>query len=285
MRSINKPKCEILAPVGNLEDLDQIISAGADAVYIGLQGYSARPREADFTIEQIKTARMITEKQGVKMYIAVNAVVPDTLVGDLLDSIHEMEKIGVDAFIVSDIGLINYLHKNQIKTPIHASTLLGVYNRENLQLLSDMGVTRIILSSDLLINEIADLMEYNDSLEFEIVADGGVCFNSNRQCLLPHVSTMESFFVYCQSEYLLAENGTVIKQGKRIGNCPSKIHVTLGIYLGLGITSYKIEGRTNPLWYVVQRIKDMKKSKEFSLSRSEEIPKYMHYIYRNADWK
>ena len=148
-----------------------------------------------------------------------------------------------------------------------------------------MGVTRIILSSDLLINEIADLMEYNDSLEFEIVADGGVCFNSNRQCLLPHVSTMESFFVYCQSEYLLAENGTVIKQGKRIGNCPSKIHVTLGIYLGLGITSYKIEGRTNPLWYVVQRIKDMKKSKEFYLSRSEEIPKYMHYIYRNADWK
>lgn len=282
---MGKIECEVLAPVGNLQDLEQIIDAGADAVYFGLKGFSARPQEADLDIDELKEARKITLNKNVKMYVAINATILDSQLKELQDKLYQLEELGVDALILSDLGLINQIRKMEIKTAIHISTLTGVYNIDAVKLLLSFGAERIILSSDLYVDEIAELIEQYPNVEYEIVADGGVCFNSNRQCLLPHVSTMEDYSVYCQKDYLLKKGGTVLGPAKRIGNCSAAIHRTMGIYIGLGVKSFKIEGRTNPLWYILKRVKEMKESKEFYLNHIEEIPGYMHYIYRNADWR
>ena len=282
---MRKIECEILAPVGNLQDLEQIIDAGADAVYFGLKGFSARPQEADLNINELKVARDITLNKNIKMYVAINATMLDSHFEELQDKLSQLDESGIDALILSDFGLINYIKKKKIKTAIHISTLTGVYNVDAVKLFVSLGTERIILSSDLYVDEIAELIEQFPNVEYEIVADGGVCFNSNRQCLLPHVSTMEDFSVYCQKDYMLKKSGTVLGTAKRIGNCPASIHRTMGIYIGLGIKSFKIEGRTNPLWYILKRVKEMKETKEFYLSHIEEIPGYMHYIYRNTDWR
>lgn len=282
---VGKIECEILAPIGRLCDLEQIIDAGADAVYFGLKGFSARPQEADLDLDELNEARQITREKHIKMYVAINATILDSHLQELMDKLNRLDEIGTDALILSDLGLINYVAKMKLKTAIHISTLAGVYNVDAIDLLVSLGAERIILSSDLFVDEIAELIEEYPNIEYEIVADGGVCFNSNRQCLLPHVSTMEDYSVYCQKDYLLKKNGAVLGDAKRIGNCPASIHRTMGIYIGLGVKSFKIEGRTNPLWYILKRVKEMKESKEFYLSRIEEIPGYMHYIYRNADWR
>lgn len=281
---MQKYPCEILAPAGNLSDIESILQAGADAIYVGLKGFSSRPMEADLTVDEIEEARRITRAYHARLHVAINAAAKEDTIPLLLNQIRQLDKIGLDAFILSDLGLLSLLRRQPLQTPIHISTLTGVYNSEAVRLLLQYGISRLILSSDLFLDEILSLTERFPQLEFEIVADGGICFNSNRQCVLPHVSTMENYTVYCQMDYDLVRDGQVCGPAKRIGNCPAKIHRTMGLYLGLGICSFKIEGRTNPLPYILQRVREMKESKQFYEQHAAEIPGYMHYIRRNAAW-
>lgn len=282
MRNI---QCEILAPVGNLQDVEPIIEAGADALYFGLKGFSARPREADLTVGELARVKEIAADHGVPVYVAVNAVFRETGEKELLEALSALADIRVDSFILSDFGLIRKVREASLDVPIHVSTLAGVYNVETVRYLQRrFGISRLILSSDLFLGEIAQIIRDCPEIEYEIVADGGVCFNSNRQCALPHINTMEDYNVYCQMTYDLYRRDEKLGPAKRIGNCPAKIHRTMGIYMGVGVDSYKIEGRTNPLWYILKRVAEMKESKTYYLDHTDEIPGYMHYIYRNAGW-
>lgn len=277
--------CEILAPAGKLGDLPAIVEAGADAVYVGLKGFSSRPQEADFTVEEILEAKHYLHSQGLRLHVAVNAGVREERLPLLLDQLQELDKAGIDALILSDLGLLWMAREKAFRTPIHISTLTGVYNAQAVGLLTKYGAERIILSSDLFLDEIVAVTERFPQLEYEIVADGGICFNSNRQCCLPHVNTMTDYQVYCQLEYSLEKDGEPLGRARRIGNCPAKIHPAMGIYLGAGILSFKIEGRTNPLWYILKRVREMKESKEYYREHQAEIPGYMHYVRRNAEWR
>ena len=145
-----------------------------------------------------------------------------------------LDDMGADALILSDYGLMRRAVQLVRRAEVHASTLAGVYNAEDVKMLRDMGVKRVILSSDLFVDEIVDIIDRVPELDYEIVADGGICFNSNRQCLLPHVGQKECYQVYCQKEYELVKDGEKMGRAKRIGNPPGKIHHTMGIYLGHG---------------------------------------------------
>lgn len=282
---MRKIRCEILAPVGNLQDVEPIINAGADALYCGLKGFSARPQESDLTVNELIQAKTIAADRDVPVYVAANAAFRDAAESELTDALGVLADKGVNSFILSDFGLIRKVSEMNTGVPIHVSTLAGVYNTESVNLLKrKYGISRLILSSDLYLHEIAQIIRDCPELEYEIVADGGVCFNSNRQCVLPHVNTMEDFTVYCQMEYDLYRQDERLGRAKRIGNCPAKIHRTMGIYMGVGVDSYKIEGRTNPLWYILKRVSEMKESKTYYLDHLDEVPGYMHYIYRNAGW-
>lgn len=272
--------CEILAPAGRVTDIIPLLEVGADAIYVGLSGYSARPKSSDFTIEDIFEIFNIIHARGRKLFIAINANVLDDRIESLLDTVKILDNLKVDAFIVSDYGLIYRILQIIKNAQIHVSTLTGVYNYENVRMLRELGVKRVILSSDLYLDEMVDILEHEPELDYEIVADGGICFNSNRQCLLPHVGQQEEYYVYCQNSYRLKSNDKVIGEARRIGNCPGKVHRTMGIYLGMGIMSFKVEGRTNSIDYIIERIKEMVKSKNFYLKHTSEIPGMMHYICR-----
>lgn len=282
---MRKIQCEILAPVGNLRDVEAVIDAGADALYMGLKGFSARPKESDLTVDELRQAKRVAADRGVPVYVAVNAAHRDGQESELTDALGNLAETGVDAFILSDLGLIRKVSEMNTGVALHVSTLAGVYNTETVNYLKrQYGISRLILSSDLYLHEIAQMIRECPEMEYEIVADGGVCFNSNRQCVLPHVSTMENYNVYCQMEYDLYLGDEKLGPAKRIGNCPAKIHRTMGVYMGAGVDSYKIEGRTNPLWYILKRVSEMKESKTYYMEHLDEVPGYMHYIHRNAGW-
>ena len=276
--------CEVLAPAGRITDIAPLIDVGADAIYVGLSGFSARPKSSDLFENEIIESLALTHKHGKKLYVAVNANVPGESYSNLISSIKRLDLAGVDAIIVSDYGLINYLSRLDLNMEIHVSTLAGVYNYRDVQMLKSMGVQRIILSSDLFLDEIVDIIDNVPDLDYEIVADGGICFNSNRQCLLPHIGEKEQYMVFCQKDYDLFKNETYYGHAKRIGNPPGKLHRTLGIYVGMGIKSFKIEGRTNDFSYILQRVSSMVESKQYLIENYSDIPGMMHYIRRNNEY-
>lgn len=273
-------ECEVLAPAGRTSDILPLIEAGADAIYVGLSGYSARPKSSDFSSDDIRLSLSLTKEHGKKLYVAINANVENDKLDGLCEEVASLDALGVDAFIVSDYGLINRLSATVKNAQIHASTLTGVYNYEDVKLLKEMGVCRIILSSDLFVDEIVDIIDNVGDMDYEIVADGGICFNSNRQCLLPHVGSGACYSVYCQRDYDLLKDGKFVSKARRIGNNAGKLHRTMGIYLGMGIGSFKIEGRTNSFDYILKRVKDMVESKKFFAEHQDEIAGMMHYIRR-----
>ncbi len=275
-------QCEVLAPAGRMSDIVPLIEVGADAIYVGLSGYSARPKSSDFTVDEVVEALEPIHNAGRKLFVAINANVPGEQYEELADSIKYLEKAGVDAVIISDYGLIYYLSRIIVNMEIHVSTLAGVYNYRDVEMLREMGVKRIILSSDLFVDEIVDIIDHVPDLDYEIVADGGICFNSNRQCLLPHVGQKEQYTVFCQMDYEIYKDEEKIGPAKRIGDYPAKIHRTMGIYLGMGIMSFKIEGRTNEFSYILQRVKSVIDSKKFTLENYRDIPGMMHYIRRST---
>lgn len=273
-------QCEILAPAGRLSDIEPLIAAGADAIYVGLFGFSSRPKSSDFRIEEIEEALKRIHAHGKKLYVATNAAIADEMLDSLYASIAHLDEIGVDALIIADYGVLWKAAGIVRHAELHVSTLTGIYNAENIKWLLQNGVKRVILSSDLYLDEIQDIIDRYPQLDYEIVADGGVCFNSNRQCLLPHVGEFEKYSVFCQHQYTVYDGQAELRPARRIGNCPAKLHRTMGLYLAMGIFSFKVEGRTNQLDYIVKRIEQMRESKELFMRHSNEIPGYMHYIRR-----
>lgn len=273
-------RCEILAPAGRLSDIEPLIEAGADAIYVGLFGFSSRPKSSDFHIDEIQDALKLTQAYGKKLYVATNAAIEDEMVNPLYAAITRLDEIGVDALIIADYGILWQASKIVRHAELHLSTLTGVYNAENIEWLLQNRVKRLILSSDLFLDEIQDIIDRYPELDYEIVADGGVCFNSNRQCLLPHMGEFENYSVFCQHAYTIYDGEIELRPARRIGNCPAKLHRTLGLYLSMGISSFKVEGRTNQIDYILKRIRQIKESKDQFMLHVDEMSGYMHYIRR-----
>lgn len=270
---------EILAPAGRPEAIAPLIDAGADAIYVGLSEFSSRPFSADFTIEEIKDAVKICHERNVALHIAINGCIRETKLDEIRSMLSDLDNIGVDAVILADWGLLS-IAKSLIKhTPIHASTLLGTYNVETVRFLKQLGVSRVVMSTNIYIDEIATIINSVPDMEYEIVADGGICFNDNRICELPHKNDHQKYTVYCRLPYELK----VDHQSKSA----NPIHAdsicsndVLLMYLQLGVYSFKIEGRTVDVKYIAPRVKRMKEAAERLKNKDSENYSALHYISR-----
>ena len=101
--------CEILAPVGSKKNLITAVSAGANAVYLGLKDFSARKVAENFTIEDLKYACAYCKTFNVKVYVAVNTLVKESEINEFIETVNKAYSLGVDAFILQDILLGKYL--------------------------------------------------------------------------------------------------------------------------------------------------------------------------------
>lgn len=271
-------KAEVLAPVGRLEDLQLMIDSGADAVYVGLKSFSSRPSLVDLDVDQILTAKRICHEQGIKIYVAINAFVGETQMAGLVEKILALDEGGVDALILSEVGLISDLQGKLKHAVVHASTLLGAYNIRTVEILKELGVKRIIFYANLYIDEIAAIINAVPDMEYELVAEGGTCFNDIRQCCLPHTFIDGEHRLFCRETYDLIE-GDNVKEAKVIAEHPVRSAEIAGMYMAMGIHSFKIEGRTVEGKY---RCDIVKRVKEY-VTQFEEIPAkraYLHYISR-----
>ncbi len=174
----------MLAPAGSFETLKAAVAAGADAVYVGGERFGARafadnPR-GDELIEAIEYAHL----RGRKVYLTVNTLLKEPeLSGELYDFLLPPYMAGVDAVIVQDLGVMQYISRHFPGLPIHASTQMAVTGVYGAKLLEECGVSRVIPAREMSLDELRAIRR-ETSLEIEVFVHGALCYCYSGMCLL-----------------------------------------------------------------------------------------------------
>ena len=175
---------ELLAPAGSFECMKAAVRAGADAVYMGGQFFSARAYAENPDNQGLIDALDYCHFHGKKLYLTVNTLFKDDeLENQLYDFIAPLYQEGLDACIVQDYGVIRFLREHFPELPIHASTQMAVAGFYGTELLREMGVSRLILPRELSLSEIKRVTE-RGHIETECFVHGALCYCYSGMCLM-----------------------------------------------------------------------------------------------------
>ena len=173
---------ELLAPAGSFAALQAAIANGANAVYLGGKSFSARAFADNFTVDELKEAVRLAHFHGVKVYVTTNTLVGDRELGAFLFYAAQLYRMGVDAVIVQDIGLLDPLRRAVPGLAVHASTQMTVYDAAAARLLAEEGVSRAILARELSFDDIR-AVKSESPIPLEVFVHGALCVCFSGQCL------------------------------------------------------------------------------------------------------
>ncbi len=174
---------EILSPAGSYECLIAAIAAGADAVYVGGSRFGARAFADNFTEEQLLEAIDYVHLCGRRIYLTVNTLLKEKeLSTEFYDYLLPYYEKGIDAVIVQDIGVLQYVKQHFPDLPIHASTQMTVTNLLGVQFLERLGVERVVTARELQLDEIREIADHTN-VEIESFVHGALCYSYSGQCL------------------------------------------------------------------------------------------------------
>ena len=145
---------ELLAPAGSLKTLKAVIHAGTDAVYLGGSMFGARAYANNFNEEELLEAIRFGHIHGRKIILAVNTLLKEYELGQLYDYLHPYYEAGLDAVIVQDMGVMEFIKTHFPNLPIHTSTQMTITNVEGARLLKEQGVERVVTAREMSLEEI-----------------------------------------------------------------------------------------------------------------------------------
>lgn len=255
---------ELLAPVGSREALVAAVESGADAVYLAGKMFGARASAPNFTDEELAEAVRFAHLRSVSVYVTVNTLVDNSEIAAFINYLRHLYQIGVDAIIVQDVGAFNIAKEVIPDMHIHASTQMTVHNLEGVQLLTELGFTRVVVSRELSLAEITHICQ-NTHTEIEAFVHGALCISYSGQCLMSSMIGGRSgnrgrCAQPCRLPYTLvdADGNAVIDEGEAGEYLLSPRDLnTLEMMPELiraGVTSFKIEGRMKRPEYVAVAI-------------------------------
>lgn len=256
---------ELLAPVGSMEALHAALRFGADAVYLGGPLLQLRAKSAGFTFDGIADAANAVHAKGKRLYATVNALAyPDEI--DLLPAYaNQLKDCGVDAAIVSDLGVLTAMHKACPRLELHVSTQASCTNHASALTWYGLGAKRIVLAREMTIEQIRDLKRrIPDDLELETFVHGAMCMAYSGRCLLSSAILGRSgnrgdCAQPCRWSYALVEETRpnqsfpVMEEDNHSYVLSSRDLCCIGLLdelVDAGVTSLKIEGRMKTEYYV-----------------------------------
>ncbi|MBR1858890.1 MAG: U32 family peptidase [Selenomonadaceae bacterium] len=276
-------KVELLAPAGNLEKLKIALIYGADAVYIGGQKFGLRAYADNFTDDEFIEAVNFAHGMNRKIYVTVNVFAHNSEIDELPDYLRFLEQIGVDAVLVSDIGVFSLAKEVTKNLEVHISTQANITNYKSAQMWRKLGASRVVLARELNESEIISIKN-NSDVELEMFVHGAMCISYSGRCYLSHYLTgrdgnLGQCTHSCRWKYTLVdrdENGdtaaryTMVEQ-KRPGEQFDVTEDEHGAYImnskdlcllpyldkiiQSGVSSLKIEGRMKSVNYVASVVK------------------------------
>lgn len=248
---MDKNNIELLAPAGSYEAFLAALGAGADAVYVGGSDFGARAYAQNFTQEELIRAIDTAHIHGRKLYLTVNTLLKNKELHDrLYQSLLPAYEAGLDAVIVQDFGVFQFIRKNFPQMHLHASTQMTVTGLQGMKFLEEQGASRVVTARELNLQEIAD-MHKNSPIEIEAFIHGALCYSFSGQCLMSSMLGGRSgnrgrCAQPCRLSYQVRE-----EKGHYTGKkdfCPLSLKdiCTVDILpeiLDAGVVSLKIEGR------------------------------------------
>lgn len=258
-------KIELLAPAGDLECLETALYFGADAVYIGGPKLQLRAANVGFTMETLARAVETAHRAGRRLYVTVNSFATNAEIPEAGPYARELAALGVDAVIVSDIGVIAEIKKAAPSLPVHVSTQANCGNYAAALVYRSLGASRIVLAREMTLEAIAELRAHiPDDLELEAFVHGAMCMSYSGRCMISAYLTGRSgnrgaCAQPCRWRYALLEEtrpgeyfpviederGTTILSSRDL--CAVSF---LDRLADAGVASFKIEGRMKSPYYV-----------------------------------
>ncbi len=247
--SPRRPFPELLAPAGSVESYFAAVSAGADAVYLGLQKFNARERAENFTLGDLCRILPHARSRGVRVYIAMNTVLTEADLPEAISMVHQLSPLSPDALIVSDLGLMRVLRGFFPGMAFHVSTQAGCASSAAADVFAALGAERVILERHLDFSEVRTIVA-TARIGVEIFVHGAMCYSYSGKCFF-------SSFLGGKS----GNRGACVQPCRRLYGHPGgeeAVFSTRDLSLidllpelvPLGFAAFKIEGRMRSAEYV-----------------------------------
>lgn len=271
MEKLTRKDFEIMAPVGSRESLAAAISAGADAVYFGIEGLNMRSRSsANFTADDMAEIAALCEKHGVKSYLTVNTVIYGEDMDLMRRIIDRAKEAGISAIIASDIAAI--LYARSIGQEVHISTQVNVANIEAVEFYAQFADV-MVLARELNMTQVSDIHRqiqerricgpHGKPVRLEMFCHGALCMAVSGKCYMS-LHEMNSSAnrgacnQICRRSYTVTDNetGEQLKIDNQYIMSPKDLKTIhfLNKMVDAGVRVFKIEGRARGPEYVRETV-------------------------------
>lgn len=307
MSNIEIKRPEILAPAGDMECIKNSLKFGADAVYLAGKQFGMRTASKNFDNDELKKAVELAHSYGSKLYVTCNTLPRNNEMAVLPDFLSYADEIGVDAFIIADLGVFELAKKYAPNVERHISTQAGIVNSDTANAWYNMGASRVVLAREMTFDDIVDIRaKIPKELEIECFVHGAMCVSFSGRCLISSYLTGRDAnrgdcAQPCRWKYHLyeenregqffpveeADGGTYLYNSRdmcMIEHIPELIES--------GISSLKIEGRAKSAYYCAvttnaysHAVNDyMKERENYTLKPwiKEELEKISHREYNTG---
>lgn len=254
-----RKKPEILAPAGSPETLTAALRAGADAVYVGGKRFSARSSAANFSDEELADALRLCHSCGAKIYLAVNTVISDSEAPLFADYIRRTSELGVDGYIVQDLGAAAIIRAVVPDAVLHASTQMSVHTAAAARLLRSLGYVRVVPARELG----KDVLERicREDVEVEVFVHGALCMSVSGQCYMSAmIGSRSANRGCCGQACRLPFSAVGNKNAAALSLKDLSLLGRVDELCETGVDSLKIEGRMKRPEYVASSVNELKKA-------------------------
>ncbi|MDE5936905.1 MAG: U32 family peptidase, partial [Ruminococcus sp.] len=250
---------EILAPAGNSESLNAALRTGADAVYLGGKKFSARNNADNFSIDELSESVKLCHKYKTKIYLAVNTIISDNEAGNFCSYIKSLAEMGIDGYIVQDLGAAEIIRKTVPDAVLHASTQMSVHTIAGVRLLYELGFSRVVPARELSVNTLEKIC--HEDIEVEIFVHGALCMSVSGQCYISAIMGSRSANRGCCGQACRLPFSASEKN-----NCYALSLKDLSLLEStdklkkIGVDSLKIEGRMKRPEYISASVNELKRA-------------------------
>lgn len=277
-----KKSPELLAPAGSLKMAQAAFDFGANAIYAGQPRYSLRVRNNEFgDLDKLEAAIDLAHARGGQCYVVSNIYPHNAKLKTYLADMAPVVALRPDALIMADPGLMAMIRERWPELPIHLSVQANTVNHAAVRFWRSVGVTRVILSRELSLDEIAEIREECPDTELEVFVHGALCVAYSGRCLLSGYfnhrdPNQGSCTNACRWKYRLIEeetrpgelmpieedeHGTYILNSKDL-----RAIEYVERLVAIGIDSLKIEGRTKSAYYVARTCQSYRRAIDDALA-------------------
>lgn len=247
---------EFVAPAGSFNALKAAVAYNADAVYLGLDKYSARAKAENFTLENLKSAVDFAHLFGTKVYLAMNTLIKKSELDGALNDLKTAVDCGIDSLIVQDFEFIQNVRRLFPKLILHASTQMGIHNYDGAMIAKQLGITRVVVSRETLPEDIIKIKK--SGVEVEYFVHGALCVAFSGNCYFSSLVSSYSgnrgkCLQLCRKPYCLDGNKGYLLSAKDI--C---LIDKIDYLQSLGVDACKIEGRLKAPEYVANALDNYK---------------------------